>query len=430
MSNPLPFLSAGIGLVANIGARIGESHPGAEDVAADSTQTGSASRFGSALSLLLGMTPDDKLKIEKLLAKDQPASEITNDSPMPSATWPPAGLAALFVPPTAEQMQATLPATPVASTPVAANAGLPAVASGLQPAAIASNPKLSLLGSARNLTGSVLSPALTRLASSDLSALSNEAAADPAALALSTALPATPAPHGFANTLTATLGNSAASIDNALTAGLQAASAKPLALDSLSLLDNQTVGMNDRDNGLGVLTNDLSNGALFSPLLLRNNPAPTVNWPTALAAPVDPSAASFADDVGARVGWLADQKIGHAEIRLNPEGLGRIDIQLKLDGDNVRADFSAASAEVRQALESQIHRLRDMLSQSGFSLTHAGVNDSNQHANNQTASDAQSHANGQFNSRGQSADGDNSADNALLNQPVLIKARGLLDEYA
>ncbi|HBK46993.1 MAG TPA: flagellar hook-length control protein FliK, partial [Xanthomonadaceae bacterium] len=81
----------------------------------------------------------------------------------------------------------------------------------------------------------------------------------------------------------------------------------------------------------------------------------------------------FDEAVGTRLSWLADQKIGHAHIKITPNDLGPIEVRLHLDGDKVNANFTAAHAEVRQALEQSLPKLRDMLGEHGFQLGQADV---------------------------------------------------------
>ncbi|MBS7457221.1 flagellar hook-length control protein FliK [Coralloluteibacterium stylophorae] len=95
--------------------------------------------------------------------------------------------------------------------------------------------------------------------------------------------------------------------------------------------------------------------------------------PAVPGAPVDLADADFGGEVGSRVHWIAEQRLGHAEIRLNPADLGPIDVRLRLDGDRLHADFSSAQADVRQAIEQNLPRLREQLAASGFQLGHAGV---------------------------------------------------------
>lgn len=129
--------------------------------------------------------------------------------------------------------------------------------------------------------------------------------------------------------------------------------------------------------------------------------------------PPDPDA-GFGDDLGMRVGWMVDQKLGEAQIRVHPEHVGPIDVRVQLDGQRVSAEFNSANADVRQALEAGLGRLRDMLSQQGLQLAHAGVGDGQREGQGNGQGPADSTATG------------TTAEDA----PRLRASRGLLDEYA
>jgi len=129
----------------------------------------------------------------------------------------------------------------------------------------------------------------------------------------------------------------------------------------------------------------------------------------------------FDDAVGARVGWLADQKIGHAHIKITPNDLGPIEVRLQLDGDKVHASFTSAHADVRHALESSLPRLRDLLGEQGFQLGNADV------GHQQTAPDG-----GRGDGRGgmNGEDGEPALADTTLSPSQLIRQRGLVDAYA
>lgn len=129
----------------------------------------------------------------------------------------------------------------------------------------------------------------------------------------------------------------------------------------------------------------------------------------------------FDDAVGARVGWLADQKIGHAHIKITPNDLGPIEVRLQLDGDKVHATFTSAHADVRHALESSLPRLRDLLGEQGFQLGNADV------GHQQTAPDG-----GRGDGRGgmNGDDGEPALADTTLSPSQLIRQRGLVDAYA
>lgn len=129
----------------------------------------------------------------------------------------------------------------------------------------------------------------------------------------------------------------------------------------------------------------------------------------------------FDDAVGARVGWLADQKIGHAHIKITPNDLGPIEVRLQLDGDKVHATFTSAHADVRHALESSLPRLRDLLGEQGFQLGNADV------GQQQTAQDG---GRGEGRSGMGGDDGEPALADATLSPSQLIRQRGLVDAYA
>jgi flagellar hook-length control protein FliK len=128
----------------------------------------------------------------------------------------------------------------------------------------------------------------------------------------------------------------------------------------------------------------------------------------------------FDEAVGSRLTWMAEQKIGHAHIRLNPQELGPVEIRMRLDGERVHADFSSPQAEVRQALENSLPRLRDMLAQHGFQLAQADVGHHGQH--------------GQPGRNDRTAEGESRAGGSTVEPSagttLRVAARGLLDAYA
>ncbi|WP_102945490.1 flagellar hook-length control protein FliK [Stenotrophomonas sp. VV52] len=129
----------------------------------------------------------------------------------------------------------------------------------------------------------------------------------------------------------------------------------------------------------------------------------------------------FDDALSARIGWLADQKIGHATIKVTPHDLGLIEVRLQMDGDKVHATFSSAHADVRHALESSIPRLREMLNEQGFQLGNADVGQ--QH----TAQDGK--AGGGQNGQGVN-DSEMAVTETIVSPAQLMRQRGLVDAYA
>lgn len=102
------------------------------------------------------------------------------------------------------------------------------------------------------------------------------------------------------------------------------------------------------------------------------SPAPRAIAAPVLTVPADPQA-GFDDGFGARLVWMAGQRLGHAEIRLNPEHLGPIDVRVQVEGSQVTAEFQSGHAAVRQAIEASLPRLRELLEQQGMQLGQADV---------------------------------------------------------
>ncbi|MGE8219327.1 MAG: flagellar hook-length control protein FliK [Stenotrophomonas acidaminiphila] len=241
-------------------------------------------------------------------------------------------------------------------------------------------------------------------------------AASTAAAAVPTALAPPPAPVAAPAATTATAMAAAAAV---------AADAEALA-PSLPGGDAAPVLPGAPAGNAPAATDPGAGAALFGPLLqnlasvAEARPAPA--FPPALSAPVDMQAADFDDAIGARVGWLADQKIGHAHIRVTPNDLGPVEVKLQLDGDRVHATFSSAHAEVRQALESGLPRLREMLGEQGLQLAQADVG----HRQSEPGS-----SNTGGSGTGTGHDGEPGEAGALTGRDVRpLRLRGLLDAYA
>ena len=138
-----------------------------------------------------------------------------------------------------------------------------------------------------------------------------------------------------------------------------------------------------------------------------------------LPMPADP-AAGFDEGFGTRVVWMAEQRLGHAEIRLNPEHVGPIEVRVQLDGEQVRAEFHSANIEVRQAIEASLPRLRELLGQHGLQLGQADV------GQGQAGREG---GDGRTAAAGRGGDGTGTREEASQG-PAPVRVRGLLDEYA
>lgn len=79
-----------------------------------------------------------------------------------------------------------------------------------------------------------------------------------------------------------------------------------------------------------------------------------------------------------RIVWMAGQNVGHAELRLDPPELGSLNVRLHLQGEQASLSFTSPHAHVRDTLEQQMPRLREMLAESGIELADSDVSDQSQ----------------------------------------------------
>ena len=329
------------------------------------------------------------------------ASEDRGEDAPADGGWPPPGLASLLGPAPATATVATAPVAAVATAPVVANAvSLPAADAPALPAAPENPtvdgqaggpaPPAALLAN-QAVSGARAEPASVGAQAGQAEALSPSAALPlPASVLSGSDTPAAPTP-----------------VDS----GLQALA---------TTLDAAAAGADPAD--LSAFQLALQNAA----------PAPaTTATPTTppLAAPDAPipnlHGGAFADEIGTQVEWLAGQKISHAQIRISPENLGPVEVRLKLDGDRISADFSSAQPEVRQALESGLPRLREMLGQHGFQLAHAGVGQQSQSSQGQAGQTG-----GAGTGTGNGEEGDAASAEATPASGRTVLRRGLVDAYA
>lgn len=106
------------------------------------------------------------------------------------------------------------------------------------------------------------------------------------------------------------------------------------------------------------------------------------NQPTSVTTPLHSQA--WPQQFGEKLVWMAKNDQQTAQINLNPPQLGPVQITLNLSGDQATAVFASPHAEVRQAIESSLPQLRDMLSTAGIALGDAnvGANLAQQNQNN------------------------------------------------
>jgi len=90
------------------------------------------------------------------------------------------------------------------------------------------------------------------------------------------------------------------------------------------------------------------------------------------------SDSNWSSEVGQKVVWFTGKNIQSAEIRLNPAELGPIEIKIKVHSEGTSVNFHAQHAVVRDLLELNMPRLRDMLVTNGVDVADVNVDSGNQ----------------------------------------------------
>lgn len=79
-----------------------------------------------------------------------------------------------------------------------------------------------------------------------------------------------------------------------------------------------------------------------------------------------------------KVMWMSSQNLKSAEIKLDPAELGRLDIKIDMSQEHTQVTFTSANAGVRESLEAQMHRLRELMAQQGMQDVDVNVSDQSQ----------------------------------------------------
>ncbi|NOR43006.1 MAG: hypothetical protein GQ572_06680 [Gammaproteobacteria bacterium] len=82
---------------------------------------------------------------------------------------------------------------------------------------------------------------------------------------------------------------------------------------------------------------------------------------------------AWAQGMGKQIIWMANQNISSAEIRLNPAHLGPIEVRLDISDDQINVALSSRHANVREAMEMALPKLREMFDSNGLSLADTDI---------------------------------------------------------
>lgn len=130
------------------------------------------------------------------------------------------------------------------------------------------------------------------------------------------------------------------------------------------------------------------------PITHANNiPTPATSGPPSTISASIPLPTAFdnpawPDVFGQKITWMATQRLQSAELKLHPAHLGPIEITLQISGEQgvqqLSAQFASHHLAVREAIEANLPRLRELMAENGITLTDASVSadTSRQHTEN------------------------------------------------
>ena len=100
---------------------------------------------------------------------------------------------------------------------------------------------------------------------------------------------------------------------------------------------------------------------------------PLRGYATSVETPV--GQAGWGDKIMGKLAWLANQNLSVAEIHVTPPELGPLEVRVQVQNEQTSVTIHAANPGVRELLEQQSQRLRDMLADSGLNLEQFDVSD-------------------------------------------------------
>jgi flagellar hook-length control protein FliK len=145
-------------------------------------------------------------------------------------------------------------------------------------------------------------------------------------------------------------------------------------------------------------------------------------YSTTLTTPVQSQ--QWSDEVSQKIVWFTGRNIQAAEMHLNPADLGPIDVKIHVQNDVTTVTFNAHHASVRDLLESNVVRLREMMESNGVNVGDVNVDSGSREQSQHSGSDSESKGFGQS---GQG--GTEHTELAAGEQEIVLKQTNLVDYF-
>ena len=158
----------------------------------------------------------------------------------------------------------------------------------------------------------------------------------------------------------------------------------------------------------------------FSELQLRTPNDGLKQYSTTLTTPVNSQ--QWSEEVSQKIVWFTGRNIQAAEMHLNPADLGPIDVKIHVQNDVASVTFNVNNASVRDLLESNVVRLREMIEANGVNVGEVNID---------SGSREQSHSGEKSDENGlaQSGQADKNSDLLTEEQEIQVKQTNLVDYF-
>jgi len=111
-------------------------------------------------------------------------------------------------------------------------------------------------------------------------------------------------------------------------------------------------------NGGVTSAQPLSAGGTEKPMLSLDTPMGQPRW---------------GQDFSQRVQWMVNQSVSGAQIRLNPQNMGPVEVRIQMQNDQLSIAFTAQNGVTREAIDAALPRLREMLSEQNVNVVDVDV---------------------------------------------------------
>ena len=152
--------------------------------------------------------------------------------------------------------------------------------------------------------------------------------------------------------------------------------------------------------------------------------------PVVVGQPVPMQQGGWSEAVVDRVMVMSSQNLKSAEIQLDRAELGRLEVRISVNQEQSQVTFASPHAGVREALDAQMHRLRELFAQQGMNQLDVSVSDQSLNRGWQGQDGGDGRGRGGASGERSGADEELHVSTVESARPNAGSARGLVDYYA